>query len=102
MATETGIIRKYELSEEEFSLAAVFTDLQLKYLQSMLYECYHDKITAAYDPESKDGMQRYIMEQEYNRGAVVVLETIINTHNNVLEKIIAANEIAANPNLYSE
>lgn len=91
MATETGIYKHYDLTSDELRLATVFTDLQLKYLQSALYLCVQDKVNTAYDPESKDGMQRFIMEQEYNRGCIATLETLINTHLNTVASIIQEN-----------
>lgn len=91
MATETGIYKHYELTPEELRQATVFTTLQLQYLQSALYLCVQDKVGTAYDPESKDGMQRFIMEQEYNRGCIATLETLIGTHLNTVEQMIAEN-----------
>lgn len=100
MSTETGIYKHYDLTAEEIRQATVFTTLQLQYLQTALYLCVHDKVTTAYDPESKDGMQRFIMEQEYNRGCIATLETIINTHLNTIASMIQENtpDLILNPN----
>lgn len=95
MSTETGIYKHYELTAEQIRHATTFSDLQLKYLQTALYLCVRDKVITAYDPESKDGMQRFIMEQEYNRGCIATLETIINTHFNTVEQIMAEHAEAA-------
>lgn len=65
----------WEFSEEEWPVAAVFSDLQEKHIRTELAACASEKVMLAVNPEF--GQEVYLREQEYIRGKMEVLTYLL-------------------------
>lgn len=82
MATEQHITTSYKFTEEELFDATIFNPLQLMYLKTMLASHKEYRYKLPVDP---DNVNKFVMESEYERGAIDALENIINQHEENLE-----------------
>lgn len=77
----------YSFTDAEEIQAVVFTDLQLKHLQSELAIVATEKINLAFTPENPISFQ---MEHEYLRGKLEILGYIISVHEKTVSEVARA------------
>lgn len=83
---ETPFIAYSFTSAEEIQ-AVVFTDLQLKHLQSEMAIVATEKINLAFTPENP---LKFQMEHEYLRGKLEILAYIISLHESTQSEVARA------------
>jgi hypothetical protein len=70
---------EYTFTDEEMSVAAVFTELQIMYLETQLALAARQRAVLAYDPDSPNGREKFLLESEYIRGEIETLQLLLST-----------------------
>lgn len=70
---------EYEFSDDELTIAAVFTELQTQYIETQLSMVVQEKSNLAYNPDTGESKDRYIFEHEYLRGQIEALQLLLST-----------------------
>ena len=73
------VFDSYTFSEDEFTLAVTFTDLQQKYLQTEVAAVAEALLALPPNPESPT---RFMLEREFHRGKLEQLKWLLATSDN--------------------
>lgn len=73
---------RYQFTDNEMSIAAVFTDMQLAYLMTERAVAAEEKLRISFDFEQPD---RFRLEHEYLRGKIEMLDYILSVHDTYKE-----------------
>lgn len=85
MATEIKTVyTAYSFTEEEYTVAVTFTELQLKHLQTELANYAQVK---ALDGIGENTVEVYLRAQEFQRGCMSAIMALIATHENALTEL---------------
>lgn len=69
---------EYEFSDEEYTVASVFTELQTMYIETLLSVTAVTKANLSYVPGSSDSKEVYIYQQEFLRGRLEAFQELLN------------------------
>lgn len=69
----------YEFTDEELLQAITFSELQEKYLQTVLAMCMTDKMTVAVNIKSNDPVKEFMFEHEYLRGGIEQIKLLLGS-----------------------
>lgn len=91
----------WDFTEDEWPVAAVFTDLQMKHIKTELAVCATEKLLIATTPEVPI---KYMLEQEFIRGKMEILSYLLTVSEEAksaiqtaLEKKVASQQSDSQP-----
>ena len=95
MKKTDSMFTAYEFTDDEFTAASVFPDLQLAYLRNLLCLTAETKMKLSVNPELPNSEKIFVLEQEYYRGQIELLQYILNTHEENATAFMAKLQAAA-------